>query len=153
MPAFGGYMTLRRKIAGVQLIIFSFGRDQFVMGAALDDAPLLHDHDAVRVLDRGQPVGNDECSPALHQCVHAGLHQFLGAGIDGRRGFIQDQRRRVRHCRARAMARSCLWPWLKLAPSPVSMVSYPSGRRRMNPSALASFAALMHSSSVASSLP
>ena len=70
------------------------------MGAPLDDASLFHDHNAVRVLDCGQPVGDDECGPALHQRVHAGLHQFLGAGVDGRCGFIQDQRRRVRHCRA-----------------------------------------------------
>ena len=67
------------------------------MSAALDDAPLLHDHDTVGVLDRGQAVGDDERGPSLHQSVHARLYQFLGAGIDGGGRLIQDQCRRVRN--------------------------------------------------------
>ena len=43
---------------------------------------------------------------------------------------------------ARAIAGSWRWPWERLAPSPVSAVRYPSGRRRIKPSALASFAAI-----------
>ena len=54
---------------------------------------------------------------------------------------------------ARAMASSCRWPWDRLAPLPVSMVSYPWGRRRMKSSALASWAAASTSSSEASRLP
>ncbi len=54
---------------------------------------------------------------------------------------------------ALAIARSCLWPWLKLAPSPVSIVLYPSGSLLIKLCAFASFAALTTSSSVASSFP
>ena len=42
---------------------------------------------------------------------------------------------------ALAILRSCLWPWLKLAPSPSSMVSYPWGRRMIKEWADAVFAA------------
>ena len=54
---------------------------------------------------------------------------------------------------ALAMAKSCLCPWLSLAPSPVSIVSYPSGKRLIKLSALASFAAATTSSWLASSFP
>ena len=54
---------------------------------------------------------------------------------------------------ARAMDKSWRCPCERLAPLPVSKVSYPSGRRRIKSSALASFAAAIHSSSVASNLP
>ena len=54
---------------------------------------------------------------------------------------------------ARAMLRSCLWPWLRFAPSPSIMVSYPFSSRMMKEWALAVFAACSTSSSVASSLP
>ena len=47
---------------------------------------------------------------------------------------------------ARAMASSWRWPWLRLAPSAVTIVSYPWGRRRMKESALAILAACSISS-------
>ena len=70
------------------------------MGAALDDAALLQYHDAVRVADRGQAVGDNKGRAAIHQAVHAVLHEFFGAGVDGRSRLIQNQHRRVGDCRA-----------------------------------------------------
>ena len=54
---------------------------------------------------------------------------------------------------ARAMFNSWRCPWLKFAPSPSSIVSYPSGRRMIKECADAVFAASTTSSSVASSRP
>lgn len=54
---------------------------------------------------------------------------------------------------ALAIARSCLCPWLRLSPSAVSMVLYPSGRCVINQCAFAIFAAFITSSSLASRLP
>ena len=54
---------------------------------------------------------------------------------------------------ARAMAISCRCPWDSPDPSPARTVWYPSGSTRMKLSALASFAAAMHSSSEASWRP
>ena len=65
------------------------------MRAALDDAALLQDHDAVAVLDRGQAVRNHERRAPLHQGVHAALHQRFGARVDGGGRFVQNQRGRV----------------------------------------------------------
>ena len=69
------------------------------MGAPLDDAALIQNHDAVGIADGGQPVGDDENRPALHQRVHAGLDLGLGVGIDGGGGLVQDHHRGIRHRR------------------------------------------------------
>ena len=43
---------------------------------------------------------NDEAGAAVHQAVHAALHQRFGAGIDGGGGLVQDQHRGIGHGRA-----------------------------------------------------
>ena len=68
------------------------------MVAALDDAALFQNHDAVTILDSGQSVGNDKGGSALHQFIHAVLYNFLSTGIDGAGSLIQDQHRRIRYC-------------------------------------------------------
>ena len=85
------------EVAGIQAVVGTLLFDQLVMGAPLDDAALVHNHNAVRVADGRQTVGNDKGSTSTHQSVHAVLHQLLGAGIDGRGGLIQDEHRRVGH--------------------------------------------------------
>ena len=69
------------------------------MAAALDDAALLQHHDAVCIADGGQAVRNDKAGAAVHQAVHAALHQRFGAGIDGGGGLVQDQHRGICHGR------------------------------------------------------
>ena len=61
------------QIPSIQLIILALLLDELVMGAPLDNPALLHDHDAVRVADGGQAVGNDEGGSSGHQGVHAVL--------------------------------------------------------------------------------
>ena len=68
------------------------------MGSALDDAPLFHDHDAVGILDRGEPVGDYEACPAVHQGIHSTLDQDFCSGIDRGCGFIQNQGRWISDC-------------------------------------------------------
>ena len=97
-----GFSFLRSRglfgeVAGVELVVLALLGDQLVVGAALYYAALLHDHDAVRVADGGEAVGDDEGRAAVHQGVHAVLHQLLGAGIDGARGLVEDEHRRVDH--------------------------------------------------------
>ena len=67
------------------------------LAAALDDAALLQHHDAVCIADGGQAVRNDKAGAAVHQAVHAALHQRFGAGIDGGGGLVQDQHRGIGH--------------------------------------------------------
>ena len=67
------------------------------MAAPLDDAAVVQHHDHVAVLHGGQPVGDDEHRAALHQLVHAPLHQQLRAGVDGGGGLVQNHHRRIGH--------------------------------------------------------
>ncbi len=43
-------------------------------------------------------MGDDEGSPAVHEAVHALLHQHLGAGVNGGGGLVQDEHRGIGHC-------------------------------------------------------
>ena len=83
---------------------------------------------------------------------HTLFDQSLGAGINTAGGFIQNEHRRVGDG-SLAMARSWRCPCERFLPSPVSMVSYPWGNRRIKEWALASFAAWTISSRLASSFP
>ena len=68
------------------------------MGTALDDASLFHDHDAVRVLDRGEPVGNHEAGASVHQGVHTALDQDFRSGIDRGCRLVENQGRGICNC-------------------------------------------------------
>ena len=93
----GFSLFLFREISGIELVILALLGDQLVVGAPFDDPSKLHNHDTVGVLDRGQTVGDDKGGTSLHQRAHAGLHQFLGTGIDGGCSLIQNQRGRIRN--------------------------------------------------------
>src|SRR5699024_2130552 len=60
------FENLFGQVAGVELVILALFGDQFVVAAALDDAALLQDDDAVGVADGGQPVGDDKGGAAVH---------------------------------------------------------------------------------------
>ena len=69
------------------------------MSAALNDAALLHDDDAVGVAHGGEAVSYHEGGTSAHQGVHAVLHQLLGARVYGGGGLVKYQHRRVGHSR------------------------------------------------------
>ena len=71
------------------------------MRAALDDAPVVEDHDRVAVAHGGQPVRNDEDRPPLHQRVHAALHERFGARVDGAGRLVENHDRGIGDGRAR----------------------------------------------------
>ena len=83
--------------AGIQLIVLALLGDQLVVAAALDDAAVLKDDDDIGVLDRGEPVGDDEDRPPAHQRVHTLLDNGLGTGVDGGGGLIEDHDRGIGH--------------------------------------------------------
>ena len=90
----------RAEIAGIELVVLAALGDELVVRAALDDAPLLEHHDAVAVSDSRKPVGDDERRAPLHQRIHAGLHERLGARVDGRGRLVENQHGRVGDRRA-----------------------------------------------------
>ena len=73
------------------------------MRAVLHDLAVVDVEDLVRVLDGGQPVGDDEARATLEQMPQAGLQRLLGAGVDVRGRLVQNQDARVgeQHTRER----------------------------------------------------
>jgi len=78
-------------------------RHQLVVRPLLDDPPLLHHADLVRVPDRRQPVRDDNRRPLrlLHQLVERRLHHLLARRVQRTRRLVQQQHRRVLDHRAR----------------------------------------------------
>jgi hypothetical protein len=70
-------------------------REQLRMRAAFGDLALVEDHYAVRVLDGGEPVGDDQRRTALHQVLQSLLHQAFGSTVQSGGGFVEDQYRCV----------------------------------------------------------
>ena len=95
-----------RRLGGEKLGLRELGeaagaRDQFVEGAALDDAAVIEHEDARRVADGRKPVRDHEGGAALHHLVERGLHLALGGGVERARRLVEDQDRRVLQQRAR----------------------------------------------------
>ena len=65
------------------------------MAALLDDPAFRHDHNAFRLLHRGQPVGNDQGCASLHQVFQGFLYQFFTFRIQGAGRLIQQEYGRV----------------------------------------------------------
>ena len=71
------------------------------MITALDDLSILQNHDGVGVPHGGETVGDHEGGPFCHQTIHALLDMLFRSRIDGARRLIEDQDRRLGHCRPR----------------------------------------------------
>ena len=65
------------------------------MGAGLHDPPFVHHHDPVGLEDGGQSMGDHQCGAAAHGRVEGLLDQLLVLCIEGARGFVQEQDRRL----------------------------------------------------------
>ena len=101
MYPFGRIMDLFQfKRSGIELVVGAPFRDQPVMGAPFNDAPVVQYHD-VGILDRGKAVRDHKHRLALHQLIHAVLHQRLHAGVDGAGRLVQNHDRWIRHRRPR----------------------------------------------------
>ena len=61
------------------------------MAADIDHPPLVHDHDAVGLLNRRQAVGDDQGGALVHQPVERLLHGKLALGIEGAGRLVEQQ--------------------------------------------------------------
>ena len=89
------YLLFKFEYALVKLVILAFFLDQMRVAAALYDHSVLKYHDDVRVLHCGKPVRDYKYGAALHEFVHAALHNRLGTRISGGCGFVEYHYRRV----------------------------------------------------------
>src|SRR6266536_6241974 len=71
------------------------GRQQLALGAALDDAPPLHDEDLVGAADSGEAVSDDQRRSATEEAVERTLDQDLRRPVDVRSRLVEDQDSRV----------------------------------------------------------
>jgi len=65
-------------------------RDDLAAGAALDDAALVEDEDAVGVPDGGEMVGDDKGGSALEEVAEAFKDQALGFFVEAGTGLVED---------------------------------------------------------------
>src|SRR5262249_55067739 len=84
-----------RHLRVVQLPIETVPGDQLVVGALLDQPPLVEDEDAVGFPNRGQPVRDHEARPVVHQPVERVEDDALRLRVDRRRGLVEDEDRRL----------------------------------------------------------
>jgi len=122
------------------------------MVAPFNNAAVPDDQDLIGLPDRAEAMGDDETRPSLinfpmasWRCISVRVSTLLVASSRIRMAGSA----RI----ARATVDSCRCPWLRLPPSSLRTVSWPRGSRSMKEWALASRAAALISSSVASSLP
>ena len=86
--------------ARIKLIIHALLGDELLVVAPLDDPAVIENHNRVGVAHRGKPVGDDKHRSALHQLIHAVLHEGFGTGIDGGSRLVEDHCGRIRNRRA-----------------------------------------------------
>ena len=73
---------------------------QFFVRADFADAAALQHHDLVGAANGGKPVRDHDHRAVRHQVRQRPLHQHFGFGIQVRRGFVQNQDRRILQQRA-----------------------------------------------------
>ena len=63
------------------------------MGSSIDNSTLFENHNAIRLLHRRQPMGDDQDRSAFHRLFESELHGSLRLSIKGTGGFIEQQQR------------------------------------------------------------
>src|SRR5687768_12346852 len=70
-------------------------RDEVVVRAALDDAPVLEHDDLVRRLRRAEAVRRDEARPAGEDAAERADDPRLGVRVDAREAVVEQQELRL----------------------------------------------------------
>lgn len=61
------------------------------MGAGFDNAAIVDDGDDVSIADGGEAVGDDDGGSADHDAVEGLLDAFLGLGVEGAGGLVEEE--------------------------------------------------------------
>lgn len=72
-------------------MIDAFLFQKFIMGTLFFDLLFIKDNDLIRFLNSGEPVGDDDGSPALDQFPKRILDEHFRMGIKGAGGFVENQ--------------------------------------------------------------
>ena len=91
---------------------------QVLRSAGFDNAPTLHDHDAIDLLHGGEPVGDDQRGAPFHRRIQPLLHEDLRFGIERAGSLVQQQQACMlenRACNGDALALPARQPRAALA--------------------------------------
>src|SRR5262249_12120315 len=104
-PSAGGGRLLLHRLLGeleaVQLGVEAARREERLVRALLDDAPLVEDDDAIDRADRGEAVGDEQRGAPAPGALQRVLEAGLGVAVDVGGGLVEDEDRRVAVERAR----------------------------------------------------
>src|SRR5579885_2547491 len=84
-----------QELLVVQPRVEAAERQQFVMGAALDNLAFIHHQDDIGCQDGREAVRDSQRRASLHQRLQSGLDQTLRMRIERARGLIEDQDARI----------------------------------------------------------
>ena len=109
------------ELAPVQTSVKPFVLEKLPVGALLDDLPSVDDYDPTGVTNRAEPMG---MTKLVRPFMSRSIASWMWASVLVSTLPVASSRIRMdgRARAARAMARSCLCPWLRLVPSSVSKV-------------------------------
>ena len=78
-------------MGGVEVAVGAGLDDQFFVGAALDDAAFVQDHDQIGVANGGEAVGDDEAGAVVQDLDQCLLNLIFGLGVYVGGGFIKHE--------------------------------------------------------------
>src|SRR5712692_8978528 len=79
----------------IQIRVISAASEEFVVCAALKDAPIAEDDDLVGVSHGGGAVRNQNGGAPVHDAPQAREDALFGLGVDAGEGIVKDQDARV----------------------------------------------------------
>src|SRR5690606_9687483 len=91
----GGCFGALFELLGMQPRVIAVLSQQLGMAATLDDLPLIHYQNQIRLLDGSQTVGDDESGTSLHDLIQRSLDMPFGFGIQCRGGLVENQQGRI----------------------------------------------------------
>lgn len=94
-------MPISDELPFAQLAITTTALHQLIVGSSIDNSPLLKNHDAIGLLHRRQPVGDDQHRSSFHRLLQAELYRSLRFSIESTCGFIEQQKRWIAQHRPR----------------------------------------------------
>jgi len=88
-------LFIAEELEFMELVVESPFFEEFGVGAALGHAAVVEEEDPVGVFDGGQPMGDHNDRPVLHQFFDGVLDQFFRGGVQGTGGFVQNEDGRI----------------------------------------------------------
>ena len=72
-------------------MINAAGAHEFLVGPALNDAPIFHQEDQVGPADGREPMSDHEGRPPCEQGGHRRLNELLALGVQVAGGLVEDE--------------------------------------------------------------